>query len=784
MFRRRVSPWFLTSLVLPLALVLASCDRDPKVARVKYVNNGNKYFERGKFKEASIMYRRALQKDMRYGEAWYRLGLTNLRLSDFAEARKDFLRTMELDPGNLDAIVKAGDIDLALAFVNAKQRPQALADLKDLVKALQKRSPQNYDFYRLSGYLALLEKDPGTAVENFKKANAVKPEQSDLVLILVQTLMADGKPEEAEQYARAQLAKAKNYGPLYDVLYTSFLRQKRMDDAEQLLKEKVANNPKDGNYRVQLALHYSLTNRKNEMRATLDQLISDQKTFPNARQLAGDLYFQIHDLDNAYQQYSEGEKENPKQHRLYATRIIEVLSQQNKIPEATALAAQLMKEDPKDPDATAMHATLELQDNDKAKAKQVISELQPLVARYPKSMTLHFSLGRAYIMQGDPASNEQARMHLEETLKLRPQYVPAKYLLALLALNRQDFAKAVQIADDVLTMDKGNLRVQLIRAKALIGITEKEKARDQINAILSSVNPSSSVVSMGVWTEAKYLLGVLDLDRKNYAEALAEFEEVKKAGSPNGLIGIVEVKVAQKKFDEAESTIREQLKLTPDRQDFQIALANIQVGSKKYKEAVETLRGLIGKNPKNPSLFTRLGEVQRLIGDNPGAIAAFKQAHDLAPTDIRPILQMAMVYDDTGRNEEARRYYEEVLKINPDQFQALNNLAYLKADEGVDLDQALTFAQRAEQANPNNLDILDTVGFIYYRKNLTDDSIRMLKELVARRPDRATFHLHLALAYYQKGDKTQAKRELDAASRYTPSEKELARIKELSAKLG
>ena len=40
------------------------------------------------------------------------------------------------------------------------------------------------------------------------------------------------------------------------------------------------------------------------------------------------------------------------------------------------------------------------------------------------------------------------------------------------------------------------------------------------------------------------------------------------------------------------------------------------------------------------------------------------------------------------------------------------------------------------------------------------------------------------MAYFQKGDKGQAKRELDAASRYAPSEKEQARIKELSAKLG
>ena len=56
-------------------LVLVGCNRDPEAAKQKLVETGNRYFENGKFKEASIIYRRAIQKDRRYGEAYYRLGL-------------------------------------------------------------------------------------------------------------------------------------------------------------------------------------------------------------------------------------------------------------------------------------------------------------------------------------------------------------------------------------------------------------------------------------------------------------------------------------------------------------------------------------------------------------------------------------------------------------------------------------------------------------------------------------------------------------------------------------
>ncbi len=52
--------------LLPIFVLAASCSRDPQVQAQRYVENGNKFFEKGKYKEASIMYRRALQKDLRF----------------------------------------------------------------------------------------------------------------------------------------------------------------------------------------------------------------------------------------------------------------------------------------------------------------------------------------------------------------------------------------------------------------------------------------------------------------------------------------------------------------------------------------------------------------------------------------------------------------------------------------------------------------------------------------------------------------------------------------------
>ena len=117
-----------------LLILLAACNADPKAAGRRYVANGNKYFARGRYKEASILYRRALAKDLRSPDAWYRLGVVNARLGELPEARKEFSRAMELDPGNTDAVVQLGDLDLAFYLLDPPGGRAYLADLKEITE--------------------------------------------------------------------------------------------------------------------------------------------------------------------------------------------------------------------------------------------------------------------------------------------------------------------------------------------------------------------------------------------------------------------------------------------------------------------------------------------------------------------------------------------------------------------------------------------------------------------------------------------------------------------------
>ena len=83
-----------------------------QATKQSYVTGGNELFEAGKYADASINYRKAIQKDPQFGEAHYRLGLVALKQGDARQAYAELSRAVELLPGNDDAKERLGGLCL------------------------------------------------------------------------------------------------------------------------------------------------------------------------------------------------------------------------------------------------------------------------------------------------------------------------------------------------------------------------------------------------------------------------------------------------------------------------------------------------------------------------------------------------------------------------------------------------------------------------------------------------------------------------------------------------
>ena len=759
---------------LLVCLLLSSCNRDPNAARDRCVASGNKYFEKGKYRQASILYRRALQLDPKCADAYYHLGLVSMRLGNVGDALRAYQRASELDPSNEDAAVRLAEIYVAAYFQDPTSNKRALNEAKPLVERLLKQSPKSYDALRLSGDLAAAENDLKTAIQRLREANEVKPWQPETMLALMKNLVADGQGAEAEGLALAMTAQRKTQPEAYDFLYAYYMQRALFDRAEQILKTKIANLPSDSLSRLQLAYHNFDRRRRPEMLAALDALRSDRKTFPDADLMIGDFYVRIGEFEPAIESYREGQRTDPKRSALYGRHIAEVLAAEGRDAEALQIVSRLEKENPEDREAVALRASLQAR-GDPKQVQAAINSLEQLAAKEPQNPMLQLNLGRVYLAKGDSKGLDQAQAHFESSLKLKQDFLPAKLALAQLQLARGQNADAVRGAEEILKTSPTNLAARLVRSAGLANLGNRDRARAELTGILSG-RPDS--------TEARFQLAWLDFGDKHYADAELNFLALVRAGDPRGILGLARCKQAQGKLADAVRLLQDELAKLPDRNDLRLALMEVEYGANRFQDARAELEHLIRNRPDSAELYLRLADVDNRLGDTAGAVANFRKARQLNPSDASAALGLAVMLTIAGQRDQARSAYEDVLKIDPDNVQALNNFAYLKAEDGMDLDQALGMAQRALRIEPANPNFADTLALIYVRKKLSSEAVRMLQDLVSRVPDNPSFHLHLAMALYDTGDKQLAKRELQTALRYKPSEAEQIKIRELVSRIG
>src|SRR5947208_2508175 len=113
-----------------LLIGMIGCKTDPEVAKRRYLESGQRYFDKGQYQEASIQYRKALQIDPRYADGYYHLGLADLKLREWQDAYKAFNQVILLEPANINAHTELFSLYLSgHQYTEAQQEADTLVTL-------------------------------------------------------------------------------------------------------------------------------------------------------------------------------------------------------------------------------------------------------------------------------------------------------------------------------------------------------------------------------------------------------------------------------------------------------------------------------------------------------------------------------------------------------------------------------------------------------------------------------------------------------------------------------
>jgi tetratricopeptide (TPR) repeat protein len=736
-------------------LLEGACSRSPSY----YLDKGDKLYAKAAYADAALNYRKAIQKDGSFGPAYYQLGLSELRLGKTSDAYQALSRAADLLPNREDVKLTLGGLAIA-AYVADRRRPEVLRKKVDTIAdQLLAKNAKSYDGLRFKGHLAAAGQNVVEAEDYYRRANEVKPLQSEVVMAWTQVMLGDGHVQQGEDLASQFIEKNKTYLPIYDLLFRYYLQSNRPADAEKILKTRGANNPNDPAAVLELAAFYATRSRENDMQAALRRMLDDPKTFPQAHLQVGDLYLRLQRWDEALQQYNDGAQANPKDKVVYLKRVADVWLAQGKGEQANQVVDDILAQKPGDEAAKGVRASLLLTKPTPENVGKAVTLFQGLVDKNPEDAVWRFNLGRALAAKGDA---EKAKVELQEAVKLRRDFIPPRLILADLSQAKRDYRTTLQYCNEILALNPRIPRVRLLHAVSLMYTGDQAQGRQELRG-LEKEFPQDPEVQLE--------LGAVELNDDKLPAAEERFRKL-IAGGKGGLqatSGLVRSLMAENRADAALSLLQEDVKKAPQSSQLRLLLAATEMQAGKYDLATAEYQRLAADAPNSPQVYVALGNAYRHREDYANAVVSFRKAATLAPNDIVPQALLGECLLLSGQKSQALDVYRRALQLKPDEAGLMNATAYLMAETGGNLDEALKLAQKAVALNGQQPNFSDTLGWIYFKKDMNDSAMQVFRALTSKNPDNATFHYHFGMALLKKGDRKTAESELKDALSKKPS---------------
>ena len=171
-------------------------------------------------------------------------------------------------------------------------------------------------------------------------------------------------------------------------------------------------------------------------------------------------------------------------------------------------------------------------------------------------------------------------------------------------------------------------------------------------------------------------------------------------------------------------------------------------------------------NPEWLTPHNSLAALYVLQGKPEEAIAKFEQALEVDPNSAGTYLSLAMLYEQTGKYDKAMAVYERALAKNSKFWPAANNLAFLLSEHAAspeNLDRALRLVQQAQEVRPNEPELLDTLGWVYYKMGNAQRAAEIIGQAQSADPTNAILNYHLGVVLANTDRKEEARQHLQDA---------------------
>ncbi|QHE76684.1 XrtA/PEP-CTERM system TPR-repeat protein PrsT [Hydrogenophaga sp. PBL-H3] len=729
----------------------------------------------------------------------------------FKSARRDYDgalaildKVLAAAPKNEDALQLKGDI----VFYGTGDAQKGMALYREAAQANPKFPDAQASIIRIllsQGQLA----EASVEMEKLTKLAKGAP-----TTVYLQALLAFEKKDypAAREYSQQMLRYAPNSPKALEMAGSTELQLNSLGQAEAHLTKALSAMPTLKVARRALVLTLLKTGQTDKALAALPADIATNNTDPALLTAAGQVHLVRGDLDQAQALFARASQLDPQDPAKRTSLAVSQLMSGKTELAMNSLQGIAADDSGVVADLALINAHLRKRDVDKALV--AIDALEKKRANDPMPSLLR---GRANLLRND---RETARKSFERALEIAPGYMAAIAALVTLDVAEGKPQEAQRRLEAEVKRDPKNSQalIALAEIKAKSGAAKEEvldilrKAIDAapnekiprvmlVEYLLQQKDPrgalssaQGAVLAVPDAPELIDALGRAQAANGEYNQAMSSFNKLAgllpQSAQPH--LRIASVHAALKNSAAAQQSLHRALELQPNFLNAQRALVELAMQDKKPADALLISKTVQKQRPKEGVGFLMEGDIHFSSRNWTNAVEAYRSGLKAAPsTELAIKLQTALGFagklaeadrsgaewvkshpNDVGfllflgdralsiKNlQEAQRQYERVIELQPKNALALNNLAWVAGRLG--RADALSLAERAVAAAPNQPAFMDTLAGLLSEKGEHAKALEIQKKVVLAQPNSPTFKLNLAKIYLASGDKSSARPLLD-----------------------
>lgn len=645
---------------------------------------------------------------------------------------------------------EGNSLDAAKKYLNKGENKAAVIELKNFLQD----NPDSAEARLLIGDAYLKLGDAPAAAKAYEKARDLKAPKDKWIIPLGQAYLLQNDTRSLLDYIKPdEDLPAPLRAQVYGLVGSAYIAKGDETKAQDSFNAALKLDP--GASEALLGLAMLEAQRKN-FKKTIEyagQVVAKDAKHANGWLILAEAKRLDGDNPGAIEAFGKAIELRPSDARARLGRATAYLGM-NKIEDASKDIAEVRKAAPNVPLALYLEAVIDFQ-------QKKLDEAQDLLVKVTSAMPSHLPskllLGTIAYQKGQ---FETAENQLSQFMTRVPDHLPAAKLLAATRMKQNRPAEAVQVLKSVEDQAKDDAQFLSLLGSAYLQTKQFDLGNEYLGRAVA-IDPKAAAIKaqLGLGQIASGhldaavadLKAAVDLDQnllqadvmlvlaliqdKKYDEAIAAADKLKgkmkNDPMPENLLGAAYM--AKGDAEKAREHWNAALKLKPDYSTAALNLAKLELSQKNPDAAVGYFKKVLGADPRNLGALIGLAQVAESRKDYDAMEKYLLDAREKNPKALEPGLMLSRYYLLKQKPLRAMEIARDLESNNPDQPQALQNLAV------------------AQLAN-----------------NQAASAVTTFKKLINKAPGNPEFRHQLAQALYKSNDKAAAQAEWRSLAKDSP----------------